>query len=110
MWLERVAKGCRLITDDLLLALSKGYLQLEELGASGCNSIADVGISSLVDGCHQIKALGISKCSKVGDSGLCKIAVVSSSDLVSLKLMACIKVGHKSIYSYVVMIFILSPL
>ncbi|KAL5213170.1 hypothetical protein ABZP36_024017 [Zizania latifolia] len=89
--------GCRLITDNLLIALSKNCLHLEDLGAAGCNSITDAGISVLADGCHNMKALDISKCSKVGDPGVCKFAEVSSSSLVSLKLLDCNKVGDKSI-------------
>ncbi|CAN6273595.1 unnamed protein product [Urochloa humidicola] len=91
--------GCRLITDSLLIALSKSCLQLEDLGAAGCNSITDAGISVLADGCHHIKLLDISKCNKVGDPGVCKIAEVSSSHLMSIKLLDCSKVGDKSIYS-----------
>uniref|UniRef100_M8BJV4 F-box/LRR-repeat protein 15-like leucin rich repeat domain-containing protein n=1 Tax=Aegilops tauschii TaxID=37682 RepID=M8BJV4_AEGTA len=91
--------GCRLITDNLLHAVSKNCLNLEELGAAGCNSITDAGISALADGCHKVKSLDISKCNKVGDPGICKIAEVSSSSLVSLKLLDCSKVGNKSIYS-----------
>ena len=91
--------GCRLITDNLLLSLSKSCLQLENLGAAGCNSITDTGISALADGCHHIKFLDISKCNKVGDPGVCKVAEVSSSHLVSIKLLDCSKVGDKSIYS-----------
>ncbi|CAL4886525.1 unnamed protein product [Urochloa decumbens] len=91
--------GCRLITDNLLIALSKSCLQLEDLGAAGCNSITDAGISALADGCHQIKLLDISKCNKVGDPGVCKVAEVSSSHLVSIKLLDCSKVGDNSIYS-----------
>lgn len=91
--------GCRLITDNLLIALSKSCLQLEYLGAAGCNSITDAGISALADGCHHIKSLDISKCNKVGDPGVCKTAEVSSSRLVSIKLLDCSKVGDKSIFS-----------
>ncbi|VAI47369.1 unnamed protein product [Triticum turgidum subsp. durum] len=91
--------GCRLITDNLLHAVSKNCLNLEELGAAGCNSITDAGISALADGCHKMKSLDISKCNKVGDPGICKIAEVSSSSLLSLKLLDCSKVGNKSIYS-----------
>ncbi|KAL6633916.1 hypothetical protein ACP70R_026587 [Stipagrostis hirtigluma subsp. patula] len=91
--------GCRLITDNLLLALSKSCLQLEELEAASCSSITDAGISALADGCHHIKSLDISNCNKVSDSGLCKIAEISSSCLVSLKLLYCSKVGDQSIYA-----------
>lgn len=91
--------GCKLITDNLLIVLSKSCLQLEDLGAAGCNSITDAGISALADGCHHIKLLDISKCNKVGDPGVCEIAEVSSSHLVSIKLLDCSKVGDKSIYS-----------
>jgi F-box/leucine-rich repeat protein 2/20 len=91
--------GCRLITDNLLHVVSKSCLNLEELGAAGCNSITDAGITALADGCHNMKSLDISKCSKVGDPGVCKIAEISASSLLSLKLLDCSKVGNKSIYS-----------
>ncbi|KAK1618375.1 hypothetical protein QYE76_023892 [Lolium multiflorum] len=91
--------GCRLITDNLLHAISKNCSNLEELGAAGCNSITDAGISALADGCHNMKSLDISKCNKVGDPGVCRIAEVSSSSLLSLKLLDCSKVGNKSIYT-----------
>uniref|UniRef100_A0ACD5Z1N4 Uncharacterized protein n=1 Tax=Avena sativa TaxID=4498 RepID=A0ACD5Z1N4_AVESA len=91
--------GCRLITDNLLHAISKSCLNLEELGAAGCNSITDAGISALADGCRNMKSLDISKCNKVGDPGVCKIAEVSSSSLVSLKLLDCSRASNESIYA-----------
>uniref|UniRef100_A0ACD5ZJM2 Uncharacterized protein n=1 Tax=Avena sativa TaxID=4498 RepID=A0ACD5ZJM2_AVESA len=91
--------GCKLITDNLLHAVSKSCLNLEELGAAGCNGITDAGISALADGCRNMKSLDISKCSKVGDPGVCKIAEVSSSSLVSLKLLDCSRASNESIYA-----------
>uniref|UniRef100_A0ACD5YSD3 Uncharacterized protein n=1 Tax=Avena sativa TaxID=4498 RepID=A0ACD5YSD3_AVESA len=91
--------GCKLITDNLLHAVSKSCLNLEELGAAGCNGITDAGISALADGCRNMKSLDISKCSKVGDPGVCKIAEVSSSSLVSLKLLNCSRASNESIYA-----------
>ncbi|XP_072958090.1 uncharacterized protein [Typha angustifolia] len=91
--------GCKSVTDNLLCALSTSTLQLEELELAGCNKITDSGLSSLANGCHHIKCLDVSKCSKVGDVGVSRIAEVSSSSLMSLKLLDCYHVDDKCIFA-----------
>lgn len=103
--MEAIAKGCnlktlhlaecRLITNKLLQALAGNCRSLQEVGLQGCNKITDLGLSALVNGCHQIRSLDVSKCN-IGDAGLLSISTSCSSNLTTLKLLDCYKIGDDS--------------
>ena len=56
--------GCRQITDESLLALSRRSRHLTNINISGCFKITDVGVSALVRYCRFVSPMDITKLSK----------------------------------------------
>jgi hypothetical protein len=89
-------KNCKLVSDELVIIISKECINLKEIDLWNCNNITDVSLISISCNCEELTCLNIGICKLVTNHGVCSI-IKNCMNLNELYLYKCFNITDETI-------------